>query len=68
MDAYMWVTDDVLQQIRYLKPATTNKSDDDYGLEEAQEIIDRIYCRDLYKMIEEKQIKWSNGSDMKPVY
>lgn len=64
MDAYMWATDDVLQQIRYLKPATT---DEDSGLEEAQEIIKRIYCRDLYKLIGEKRVKWSSGSELKPV-
>lgn len=68
MDAYLCVTDEVLQQIRCLKPATTKKSKEDKDLEDAQKIINRIYCRDLYKLIGEKRVKWSDLSELKPVH
>lgn len=55
MKAYLWVTDDVLNQIRFLN------SDDD-ELKEAQQIINRIYQRDLYKLVGEKRIKCIDGN------
>lgn len=55
MKAYLWVTDDVLNQIRFLN------SDDD-ELKEAQQIINRIYQRDLYKLVGEKRIKCIDGT------
>lgn len=63
MDAYLWVTDDVLHQIRRLKPEGPNRDSD---LEDAQKIIKRIYCRELYTLIGEKSVKWSTGSELKP--
>lgn len=65
MDAYLWVTDDVLHQIRRLKPDGPNGDSD---LEDAQKIIKRIYCRELYTLIGEKSVKWSTGFELKPVY
>lgn len=62
MDAYLWVTDDVLHQIRRLKP------DRDSDLKDAQEIINRIYCRKLYTLIGEKSVKWSTVPESIPVY
>lgn len=55
MKAYLWVTDDVLNQIRFLN------SDDD-ELKEAQQIINRIFQRDLYKLVGEKRIKCIDGT------
>lgn len=65
MDAYLWVTDDVLHQIRRLKPEGPNGDSD---LEDAKQIIERLYCRKLYTLIGEKSVKWSTGSELKPVY
>lgn len=55
MKAYLWVTDDVLNQIRFLN------SDDD-ELKEAQKIINRIFQRDLYKLVGEKRMKCIAGT------
>lgn len=65
MDAYLWVTDDVLHQIRRLKPEGPNGDSD---LEDAKQIIERLYFRKLYTLIGEKSVKWSTGSELKPVY
>lgn len=62
MEAYLWVTDDVLNQIRALNP------DDNENIKQAQRLIDRIYRRDFYKLIGEKRVKWKRGSDLLPVY
>lgn len=59
MNAYQWVTDDVLQQISRLEHDPNDKTD---GRSDAQDIIDRIYCRDLYKLIGEKRVKWEKES------
>lgn len=56
MRAYLWVTDDVLNQIRFLN------SDDNVELEEAQQIINRIFQRDLYKLVGEKRMKCIAGT------
>lgn len=61
MEAYLWVTDDVLNQIRTLN-ADGNKQ-----IEKAQEIVDRIYHRDFYKVIGEKRVKWRDESKPTPV-
>lgn len=62
MDAYQWVTDDVLQQIRRLELDTDENSVRRMDVEAAQNIIDRIYRRDLYKLIGEKRVKWDTES------
>lgn len=54
MDAYQWVTDDVLQQIRRI---------DSTGVKASRDIINRIYRRDLYKLIGEKRVKWVKESE-----
>lgn len=63
MDAYLWVTDDVLHQIRRLKSERPNGDSD---LEDAQKIINRIYCRELYTLIGEKSFKWSTVPELIP--
>lgn len=62
MDTYQGVTDDVLQQIRGLELVTDKNSDKYKDVKAAQDIIDRIYCRDLYKLIGEKRVKWDTES------
>lgn len=62
MKAYLWVTDDVLNQIRTLNPDGNEK------IKEAQKIVDRIYRRDFYKVIGEKRVKWKDESKSPPVY
>lgn len=55
MEAYLWVTDDVLNQIRFLDCEGND------NIRKAQQIIDRIYRRDLYKLVGEKRIKCMDG-------
>lgn len=55
MGAYLWVTDEVLNQIRFLN------SDENDELKKAQHIINRIFQRDLYKLVGEKRIKCIDG-------
>lgn len=62
MDTYQWVTDDVLQQIRRLELEDDENSVQHRDVGAAQNIIDRIYCRDLYKLIREKRVKWDTES------
>lgn len=52
------MTDDVLQQIRRIELDTIKNANEHGDVEAAQDIIDRIYCRDLYKLIGEKRVKW----------
>lgn len=68
MDAYLWVTDDVLQQIRRIDVTPITNPDNRREIQDAQNIIDRIYRRDLYKLIGEKRVKWSNGTKSAQVY
>lgn len=68
MDAYLWVTDDVLQQIRRIDETTINDDDNRRDLRDAQNIIDRIYRRDLYTLIGEKRVIWSEDSMSAQVY
>lgn len=68
MDAYLWVTDDVLQQIRRIDLTTITNPENHSKLEDAQNIIDRIYRRDLYKLIAEKRVVSSEDSKLAPVY
>lgn len=56
MDAYLWVTDNVLNQIKALD---SKKSPE---IKKAKKILDRIELRDLYKMIGEKRVKWGERS------
>lgn len=58
MKAYLWVTDNVLHQIKALDGS---RSED---IRKAKKIIERIESRDLYKMIGEKRVIWegTNGS------
>lgn len=67
MDAYLWVTDDVLQQIRRIDVTTITNPENKSKLKDAQDIIDRIYRRDLYKSIGEKRVVWSEASKLAPV-
>lgn len=67
MDAYLWVTDDVLQQIRRIDLTTITNPENHRKLQDAQDIIDRIYRRDLYKSIGEKRVVWSEDSKLAPV-
>lgn len=68
MDAYLWVTDDVLQQIRRIDVTPITNPDNRRELQDAQNIIDRIYRRDLYKLIGEKRVIWSNETESAQVY
>lgn len=68
MDAYLCVTDDVLQQIRRIDETTINDDDKRRDLRDAQNIIDRIYRRDLYTLIGEKRVIWSEDSMSAQVY
>ena len=52
MDAYLWVTDDVFHRIRTLPG-------NDSEVVEAKKILERIDCRDFYKLIGEKKVTWS---------
>lgn len=61
MRAYLWVTDDILNQIRTLNPDGNDK------IKKAQEIVDRIYRRDFYKVIGEKRVKWRDEFKSLPV-
>lgn len=61
MKAFLWVTDDVLNQIRILNP------NDKANIIKAQRIIERIYDRDFYKVIGEKRIKWEQDSKVPEV-
>lgn len=54
MDAYLWVTDDVLHKIKTLD------GERDAKIKKAKHIVDRIERRDLYKMIGEKRVVWGN--------
>lgn len=56
MDAYLWVTDNVLNQIKALDSKTFP------GIQKAQDIKDRIERRVLYKMIGEKRVIWGERS------
>lgn len=60
MDAYLWVTDDVLHKIKTLD------GERDAKIKKAKHIVDRIERRDLYKMIGEKRVVWgiTNGSSV----
>lgn len=62
-NAYQWVTDDVLQQIRRIELDTITNTKERGDVEAAQDIIDRIHCRDLYKLIGEKRVKWVRNKE-----
>lgn len=68
MDAYLWVTDNVLNQIKALDSKTfprIQKAQEIKRAQEikkAQEIVDRIERRVLYKMICEKRVIWGERS------
>lgn len=62
MDAYQWVTDDVLQQIRRIELDLIESHENCGNVKDSQHIIDRIYRRDLYKLIGEKRVKWVKES------
>lgn len=56
MEAYLWVTDDVLNQIRTLNPNENDK------IKKSQQIVESINGRDFYKVIGEKRLKWKDES------
>lgn len=56
MDAYLWVTDDVLHQIKTLD------RDQDENIKKAKEIVERIERRDFFKLIGEKKVINENAN------
>ena len=62
MDAYMWVTDDVLHQVRMLP---SNVDDD---IDDAKRILDRIHRRDLYRLVGENKITWRDQPNQEVHY
>lgn len=68
MDAYLWVTDNVLNQIKALDSRTfpgiqkVQETKRAHEIKKAQEIVDRIERRVLYKMIGEKKVIWEERS------
>ena len=62
MDAYMWVTDDVLHQVRMLP------SNVDEDIAEAKRILDRIHRRDLYRLVGENKITWRDQPNQEVHY
>lgn len=68
MDAYLWVTDNVLNQIKALDSKTfpgiqkVQETKRAHEIKKAQEIVDRIERRVLYKMIGEKRVIWEERS------
>ena len=61
MNAYLWVTDEVLHQIRTL-PSNGEKD-----IVDAKRILDRIHRRDLYRLVGENKISWK-GRPKKEVH
>lgn len=55
MDAYLWVTDNVLHQIKALDK---NQSDE---IRDAIDLVKNIEDRKLYKMIGEKKVIWKKN-------
>lgn len=49
MEAYLWVTDEVLHQIKAL-------ASNDPKIRKAKDIVDRIERRDFFKLIGEKKV------------
>ena len=62
MDAYMWVTDDVLHQVRMLP----SNVDEDIAV--AKRILDRIHRRDLYRLVGENKITWRDQREREVHY
>nr|XP_022343872.1 deoxynucleoside triphosphate triphosphohydrolase SAMHD1-like isoform X5 [Crassostrea virginica] len=58
MNAYLFVTDEVLHQIRMLPSKSTEENKKD--IEDAIEILDRINRRDLYRLVGESKITWKD--------
>ena len=52
MDAYLWVTDEIVNQVRMLP------SNGDEDIDKAKLILDRIHRRDLYRLVGENKIEW----------
>lgn len=55
MNAYLWVTDEVLHQIRRL-PSKKGKGEKD--IDEAKGILNRIHRRDFYRLVGENKMSW----------
>ena len=66
MDAYLFVTDDVLHQIRMLPSKSTEENKKD--IEDAIEILDRINRRDLYRLVGENKIRWKDQPNQEVHY
>ena len=58
MDAYLWVTDEVLHQIRTIELQTVEQKNLKKDIEDAIDILDRIHRRDLYRLVGENKITW----------
>ena len=66
MNSYLFVTDEVLHQIRMLPSKGTEESKKD--IEDAIEILDRINRRDLYRLVGESKITWKDQSNQEVYY
>ena len=58
MGAYLWVTDEVLHQIRTIELQTVVQKNLKTDIEDAIDILDRIHRRDLYRLVGENKITW----------
>ncbi|XP_078310155.1 uncharacterized protein LOC111136964 [Crassostrea virginica] len=59
MNAYLRVTDEVLHQIRIIElPPLDEEDTEKKDLYDAKRILDRIDCRDLYRLVGENKITW----------
>ena len=59
MNAYLRVTDEVLHQIRIIElPPPDEEDPEKKDLCAAKRILDRIDCRDLYRLVGENKITW----------
>ena len=69
MNAYLRVTDEVLHQIRIIELPTPGKEDTEKkDLYDAKRILDRIDCRDLYRLVGENKITWRDQRDREVHY
>ena len=66
MNAYLFVTDEVLHQIRMLPSKGTEENKKD--IVDAIEILDRINRRDLYRLVGESKITWKDQPNQEVYY
>ena len=58
MKAYLWVTDEVLHQIRTIELPANSEEGTKTDINDAKEILNRIHRRDLYRLVGENKITW----------